>query len=73
MVNGREIEKTPGQRFRYNENNLVFEVSGLFFSDERSIEYEFYLRGQKGSYDMIRRGKEYKAYYTNTPSQIQKC
>ncbi len=64
-VNGKEIEKTPGQRFKYNQNNLVFEVSGLFFSDERSIEYEFYLRGQKGSYDMIRRGKEYKAYYTN--------
>ncbi len=64
-VNGKEIRKVPGQRFRYNENNLVFEVSGLFFSDERSIEYEFYLRGHKGSYDMIRRGKEYKAYYTN--------
>ncbi len=65
IVNGRDIEKTPGIKFRYNENNLVFEVSGLFFSDERSIEYEYYLRMQKGNFDIIRRGKDYKAYYTN--------
>jgi len=64
-VNGKEIERIPGIRLKYNENNLVFEVSGLFFSDERSIEYEYYLRVNKGSFDIIRRGKDYKAYYTN--------
>ncbi|NOY36707.1 MAG: transporter substrate-binding domain-containing protein [Chlorobi bacterium] len=65
LVNGNEIDKKPARRFRFNENNFVFEVSGLFYSDERSIEYEFYLRGQKRNFDMIRRGKEYRAYYTN--------
>ncbi len=64
-VNGKEIERTPGMRLKYNENNLVFEVSGLFYSDERSIEYEYYLRVDGGNFDIIRRGKDYKAYYTN--------
>lgn len=65
LVNGREVENEYMKKFRYNENNFIFEVSGLFYSDERSIEYEFYLRGQKRNFDMIRRGKEYRAYYTN--------
>ena len=67
IMNGEEIELRPDNKFRYNENNFVFELSGLFFSDERSIEYEFYLRGLKDDYNLIRRGREYRAYYTNNP------
>ena len=66
-MNGRKIDITKDHKFRYNENNLIFEVSGLFFSDEKSIEYEFYLRGLKDEYNLIRRGSEFKAYYTNNP------
>ncbi len=67
LLNGEEIEIYPGQKFKYNENNFIFELSGLFFSDERSIEYEFYLRGLRDDYNFINRGNEYRAYYTNNP------
>ncbi len=67
MMNGKKIDISSDRKFRYNENNFVFEVSGLFFSDERSIEYEFFLRGMKDDYRPIRRSNEFKAYYNNNP------
>ena len=66
-MNGEEIDMTKDHKFKYNENNFIFEVSGLSYSDEKSIEYEFYLRGLKEDYNFIRRGNEFKAYYTNNP------
>ncbi|MCB9000106.1 MAG: transporter substrate-binding domain-containing protein [Bacteroidales bacterium] len=67
LLNGKKIEAEPGQTFRHNENNFVFEISALSFSDEESIEYEFYLRGTGNNYSSYHKGKEYKAYYNNLP------
>jgi ligand-binding sensor domain-containing protein/serine phosphatase RsbU (regulator of sigma subunit)/ABC-type amino acid transport substrate-binding protein len=66
-MNDHEISKQDGIKFKYNENNLVFEISALSFTDESSIEYEFYLRGLGNNYLSYNNGKEYKAYYSNLP------
>ncbi len=49
-----------------HENNLVFEINGMSFKDEKSIEYEYHLRGLENNYS-VSTGKEYKAYYQNLP------
>jgi len=67
ILNGKKIELEPGQSFRHNQNNFVFEISALSFTDEESIEYEFYLRGTGNSYSSYHKGKEFKAYYNNLP------
>jgi len=67
-LNGDPISKESGRTFRYFENNFVFEISGLSFSDEASIEYEFYLRGLEHDYSSYNRGPEYKAYFSNLPA-----
>ncbi len=36
----------PGGIYKHNENNFVFEISALSFTDEKSVDYEFYLRGK---------------------------
>jgi len=66
-LNGDEIK--PGSRkvFKHWENNLVFEISALSFTDEQSVEYEFYLRGLANDYSSYNKGKEYKAFYSNLP------
>ncbi len=66
-MNGDLVEEIPGQVFSHNENNLVFEISALSFSDEASIEYEYYLRGTANKYSSYHRGSEYRAYYNNLP------
>ena len=66
-LNGYPIDKESGKVFRHFENNLVFEISGLSYSDERSIEYEFYLRGVENEYSSHHMGPEFKAYYNNLP------
>jgi serine phosphatase RsbU (regulator of sigma subunit) len=45
----------------------VFEISALSFTDEQSVEYEFYLRGAGNNYSSYHRGEEFKAYYNNLP------
>ncbi len=67
MLNGKKIELEPNQSFRHNQNNFVFEISALSFTDEESIEYEFYLRGTGNNYSSYHKGKEFKAYYNNLP------
>ncbi len=67
LLNGEPIDKESGKVFRHFENNLVFEISGLSYSDERSIEYEFYLRGVENEYSSYNKGPEFKAYYNNLP------
>jgi serine phosphatase RsbU (regulator of sigma subunit) len=67
MMNGKEIDIKPGQSFRYNQNNFVFEISAISFSDEKSVEYEYYIRGTSNKYSLYNKGKEYKAYYNNLP------
>ncbi|MFZ5939661.1 MAG: two-component regulator propeller domain-containing protein [Bacteroidota bacterium] len=68
LLNGEPIRIETGRSFRHNENNFVFEITALSFSDEESVEYEFYLRGSGNNYSSYHRGKEFKAYYTNLPA-----
>jgi serine phosphatase RsbU (regulator of sigma subunit) len=67
LVNGKNIAIEEGKFFRHNQNNFVFEISALSFSNEESIEYEFYLRGTGNNYSSYHKGKEFKAYYNNLP------
>jgi ligand-binding sensor domain-containing protein/serine phosphatase RsbU (regulator of sigma subunit)/membrane-bound lytic murein transglycosylase MltF len=67
FLNGERIQAARGESFAHNENNFIFEISALSFSDETSVEYEYYLRGKGNKYSSYHRGKEYKAYYSNLP------
>lgn len=67
FLNGDRIHPVPGESFAHNENNFIFEISALSFSDETSVEYEYYLRGKGNKYSSYHRGNEYKAYYSNLP------
>jgi ligand-binding sensor domain-containing protein/serine phosphatase RsbU (regulator of sigma subunit) len=67
FLNGERIQADIGKSFAHNENNFIFEISALSFSDETSIEYEYYLRGKGNNVSSYHRGNEYKAYYNNLP------
>ncbi|MCK4746137.1 MAG: hypothetical protein KAT15_03840, partial [Bacteroidales bacterium] len=67
FLNGQLTKVLNGQSFSHSENNFEFEISALSFSDEASVEYEFYLRGTGNKYLSYHRGNEYKAYYNNLP------
>ncbi len=67
FLNGEQVEVINGQTFSHNENNFEFEISALSFSDETSVEYEYYLRGTGNNVSSYSRGSEYKAYYSNLP------
>jgi len=67
FLNGKEIKPENHRKFKRKENNLVFEISALTFSDEGSVEYEFYLRGLENDYSSYNKGMDYKAVYTNLP------
>jgi len=66
-LNGELIPAVSGRSFSHAENNLVFEISALSFSDESSVEYEYYLRGLSNKYSSYHRGNEYRAFYNNLP------
>lgn len=66
-LNGKNIDPVSGKSFRHNENNFVFEISALSFTDEKSVEYEFYLRGAGNNYSSYHKGSEFRAYYNNLP------
>ncbi len=66
-LNGHQIQPENGRIFAHDENNFIFEISALSFTDETSIEYEYYLRGTGNQYSSYHRGREYKAYYSNLP------
>lgn len=68
FLNGDLINPIKGETFSHNENNLIFEISALSFSDEASVEYEYYLRGTGNKYSSYHRGNEYRADYNNLPS-----
>jgi len=67
-LNGEEISTDRLlMGLRYFENNITFEITGLSFKDEKSIEYEFFLKGLENDYSASS-GRQYKAQYTNLPS-----
>ncbi len=67
FLNGDRIQAETGKSFSHRQNNFVFEISALSFTDETSIEYEYYLRGTGNKYSSYHRGKEYRAVYNNLP------
>jgi ligand-binding sensor domain-containing protein/serine phosphatase RsbU (regulator of sigma subunit)/ABC-type amino acid transport substrate-binding protein len=67
FLNGDLVHPDNERIFSHNENNFIFEISALSFSDETSVEYEYYLRGTGNQYSSYHRGNEYKAYYNNLP------
>ncbi len=68
LLNGVDAKIQSGGIFKHNQNNFVFEISALSFTDEKSVDYEFYLRGTGNNYSSYHRGKEFKAYYNNLPA-----
>ncbi|OQX98790.1 MAG: hypothetical protein B6I20_10670, partial [Bacteroidetes bacterium 4572_117] len=67
-LNGKEIAIDYLLKgLKSNENNLSFELTGLSFKDEKSIEYEFFMKGLENDYTASR-GKNHIAHYTNLPS-----
>ena len=64
LVNGESVDSTKTD-FAYNENDFAFSLSGIFFSNEKSIKYEYYLRGGQQSANFIRITKENILYYDN--------
>ncbi|MBN1251809.1 MAG: transporter substrate-binding domain-containing protein [Bacteroidales bacterium] len=67
ILNGEEITLDRLlEGLKFNENNLIFEITGLSFKDEKSIEYEFFMKGLENDYSASR-GYIYKAQYNNLP------
>jgi len=66
-LNGERIQTENGRTFSHKENNFIFEISALSFSDETSVEYEYYIRGTGNQYSSYHRGEDYKANYNNLP------
>ncbi len=64
-LNGKEVNTLP-KILKYNQNNFIFELSGLSFKNEQSIVYDYYLRGNKKIYASSS-GVPYKAAYQNLP------
>jgi len=67
FLNGDRIQAEKGRSFSHRENNFIFEISALSFTDETSVEYEYYLRGTGNEYISYSRGKNYRANYNNLP------
>ena len=66
-LNGEAVQLENKQVFSHKENSFVFEISAISFSDETSVEYEYYLRGSGHNYSSYHRGSDYRADYSNLP------
>jgi serine phosphatase RsbU (regulator of sigma subunit) len=66
-LNGERIYAENGESFSHKENSFIFEISALSFSDETSVEYEYYLRGTGNQVSYYQRGSNYRANYNNLP------
>ncbi|MCK5775430.1 MAG: SpoIIE family protein phosphatase [Bacteroidales bacterium] len=64
-VNDSSFDFSTQNLFKYNQNNFAFELSGLFYSDEKSVIYEHYLRNNSASQNYFRSNKEHTVYYNN--------
>ncbi len=65
LLNGKEINILP-EILKHNQNNFIFELSGLSFKNEQSIVYDYYLRGKNTIFESSS-GVPYKAAYQNLP------
>jgi serine phosphatase RsbU (regulator of sigma subunit) len=67
FLNGERIQAENSRTFSHKENSFIFEISAVSFSDETSVEYEYYLRGTGNQVSYYHRGEEYRANYNNLP------
>ncbi len=63
-VGGQKVDSSKTS-FKYYENDFIFNLSGIFFSNEKSVRYEYYLRGERKTSNFIRQTKENILYYDN--------
>ncbi len=64
-INGKNYLKMP-KKLKSNQNNISFEISGLSFKDENSVEYEYYLQGLNSEFASSR-GKKNIASFPYLP------
>ncbi|MCD4793829.1 MAG: transporter substrate-binding domain-containing protein [Bacteroidales bacterium] len=64
-INGERFLKMP-EKLKSSQNNISFEISGLSFKDENSVEYEFYLQGLDNEYASSK-GKDNIAVFPYLP------
>jgi len=50
-INGERMLNMP-KKLKANQNNIIFEISGLSFKDENSVEYDFYLQGLNNEFSL---------------------
>ncbi len=65
-VNGKKMRSIP-KKLSSNQNNISFEISGLSFKDENSVEYEYYLQGFNNEFASSK-GKKNIADFPNLPA-----
>ncbi len=65
LLNGKPVAKLPA-KLKYNQNNFIFDLSGLSFKNEEAIVYDYYLRGNNKIYSSSS-GIPHKAAYQNLP------
>jgi serine phosphatase RsbU (regulator of sigma subunit) len=63
LLNGEEITELK-PKLKHYENNFVFELTGLSFKNEESLEYDYFMRGLDNEYNASI-GEKYKANYQN--------
>jgi len=63
LLNGEEVTSLS-PKLKYNQNNFVFELTGLSFKNEESLEYDYFMRGLDNEYN-VAVGEAYKANYQN--------
>ena len=64
-INGNRSLSMP-VKLKSNQNNIIFEVSGLSFKDENSVEYDFYLQGLDNEFS-VSKGNSNIANYPYLP------
>lgn len=67
FLNGERVQTESGRAYSHKENSFIFEISALLYSNESSIEYEYYLRGTRNQFSSYYRGAAYRANYSNLP------
>lgn len=64
-LNRQLVNELP-KTLKHNQNNFIFELSGLSFKNEKSIVYDYYLRGKNKIFESSS-GVPFKAAYQNLP------
>ncbi|MGK5091209.1 transporter substrate-binding domain-containing protein [Deltaproteobacteria bacterium TL4] len=66
LLNGQDLPEAKSTTFTAEENNFVFEITGISFQDEKALEYQFFMEGMEKDYSESL-GQAYRAVYNNLP------